>query len=128
MGNKDRRKYPRVQIYDPISYLCQDSQGNILEQNIGIARNVSQTGIQIETFHMIQSEYAVLIFLDLEQNHMEVKGKITYCRKKESGKYKIGISLEGTEKQKIEFVKALVRYYHHQKEKSRLKILPATPN
>jgi hypothetical protein len=128
MKNEDRRKYPRVQICDPITYLCQDSRGNILEQNVGIARNVSQNGIQIETYHMIQSEYALLMFLDLEQNHMEIEGKITYCRKIDTSKYKVGISLQGSEDENIEFVKALVRYYHYQKEKSHLQISPTIPN
>jgi hypothetical protein len=125
MEKIDRRKYPRVQICDPISYLCIDAKGTVFDQNIGVARDVSQNGIQIETFHEIKSEYALLMFFDLAKNPLEVRGKVIYCKKNESGQFNIGFKLQGTAKENILFVTALVRSYHYQKEKSRLVITPS---
>lgn len=125
MEKTERRKYPRVQIYEPISYLCKDSKGNILEKNIGIARNVSQFGIQIESVQKIQSEYTSLMYCDLDKNQLEIKGKIIYCRMNESGQFNIGIKLEGTIEENIQFVKALVKSYFYQKKSSRLVISSA---
>ena len=34
MGNEERRKYPRIQIFDPISYLSLDSDGKTVLQNV----------------------------------------------------------------------------------------------
>ncbi|MEJ2727475.1 MAG: hypothetical protein P8185_03005 [Deltaproteobacteria bacterium] len=67
MANEERRKYPRVQIFDPIS-------------------------------------------------------------KNESGQFSIGIQLTGSEAENLRFVRALVKSYHYQKEKSHLTIAPGIQN
>ena len=123
MENKERRKYPRVQLFDPISYLSLDSGSERL-QNVAVVRDVSQTGIQMETFEQVKSKNLSLMFFDMHKNQIEVKGKVIYCRKNESGQYNIGIQLSGNEAENLRFVKALVKSYHYQKEKSRLVISP----
>jgi len=128
MGNEDRRKYPRVEIYSPISYLCEDSKGDITEQNTGIVRNVSQTGIQIETFHEIQSDSVTLIFLGPDRNQVKAKGKVVYCRRGDSGQFNIGIKFQETAERNIWLIRALVRSYHYSKDKSQLKISPMIQN
>ncbi len=128
MRKEERRKYSRVQIYDPISYLSVDSDGEILEQNIAVVRNVSQSGIQIETFRVIRSEYISLMFFDLAQNKIEVKGEVIYCEKNDSGQYNIGINFVGKAKESLQFIKALVKSYHYQKEKSYMAISPGIQN
>ena len=128
MGNKERRKYSRVQIFDPISYLSKDSNGKVIGYNVAVVRNVSQTGIQIETFQAISTENISLMFFDLANNQIEVKGEVVYCAKNDSGQYNIGIRLVGTATENLQFVKALVKSYHYQKEKSRLVISPGIQN
>ncbi len=125
---KERRKYSRVQIFDPISYLSKDSTGKVTGYNVAVVRNVSQTGIQIETYQAISSETISLMFFDLTNNQIKVKGKVVYCAKNESGQYNIGIRLAGTALENLQFVKALVKSYHYQKEKSRLVISPGIQN
>ena len=124
MAKEERRKYPRVLIYNPISYLCEDPKGNIIDQNIGIVRNVSQGGIQIETFLEIQSEYITLIFLGFDRNQIEARGKVVYCRRGNSGQFSIGIKFQETAERNIQLIRALVRSHHYCKDKSRLKISP----
>jgi hypothetical protein len=124
MEKEERRKYPRIEIYSPISYICKDSKGNIKEQNIGIVRNVSQSGIQIETVQEIQSEFVTLIFLGSDTNQVEAKGKIVYCRRGNSGQFNIGIKFQEPAEKNIWLIRALVRSYHYNKDKLRLKISP----
>lgn len=128
MGKKERRKYPRVQIMDPISYLSLDSGGEILEQNIAVVRNVSQTGIQIESFLEVNSKYLSLMFFDLDKHQIEVKGEVIYCKRNESGQFNIGINFVETSDENLQFVKALVKSYHYQKEKSHMVISPGIQN
>ncbi len=128
MVKEERRKYARVQIYDPISYLSVDADGEVLEQNVAVVRNVSQTGVQIETFLPIRSEYISLMFFDLDQKQIEVKGEVIYSEKNDSGQYNIGINFVGNGKETLKFVKALVRSYHYQKEKSSMVISPGIQN
>ena len=128
MENKERRKNPRVQIFDPITYLISNADGDALEQNIAVVRNVSKTGIQIETFRAIHSKDISLMFFDLSQKQIEVKGEVVYCRKKEAGQYHIGINFVGKAEENLHFVKALVKSYHYQKERSHLVISPGIQN
>jgi len=128
MGKEERRKYPRVEIYSPISYICKDSKGDIKEQNIGIVRNVSQSGILIETVQEIQSEFVTLIFLGSDRNQIEASGKVVYCRRGNSGQFSIGIKFQETAERNIWLIRALVRSYHYSKDKSQLKISPMIQN
>jgi len=128
MDNQGKRKYPRVPVYTPLSYICEDSEGNSLEQNMGAVRDVSQTGIQIETFQMIQSKYIFLMSVDLENKAIEARGEVVYCRKNESGKYMTGIKLQGSAKDNIKFVSKIVKFYHYQKDTPRVNNSPAIPN
>jgi hypothetical protein len=128
MGNAERRKNPRVQIFDPISYLSRDSDGGMIQQNVAVVRNVSQTGIQIESFLEIKSKKLSLMFFDLHKNQIEVEGKVVYCKRNESGQFSVGIHLMGYEEENLRFVRALVKSYHYQKEKSCLVISPGLQN
>jgi hypothetical protein len=128
MGESERRKYSRVQIYDPISYLSKDSKGKVLGYNIAVVRNVSQTGIQIETFQPISSDNISLMFFDLDNKEIEIKGEVVYCAKNDCGQYNIGIHLDGTAAENLQFIKALVKSYHYKKEESRLVISPGILN
>ena len=128
MGEKERRKYSRVQIFDPISYLSKDSKGRIIGYNIAVVRNVSQTGIRIETFQAISSDNISLMFFDLANKEIEIKGEVIYCTNNYAGQFNIGIRLVGTAAENLHFIRALVKSYHYQKEKSRLIISPAILN
>jgi len=119
MAATDRRKYPRVPICDPISYISIDSEGNHLSQNLGTIQNASQNGLNIETYDAIDSEFALISFVDLDQKLVEIKGRIAYSRQKQSGKFENGISLQGTSEEKLQFIKKLVRTYHYTKKDPR---------
>jgi len=120
MAKLDRRKYARVQIHNCISYSCLDSKNNLLDPNMGFVRNVSQDGVCIETVCNIKSVYVKLMFIDMQNNHTEMKGKLAYCRKADSGKFKTGIRFKGTEFENLLFVRKLVKSYHYQKGKPQL--------
>jgi hypothetical protein len=93
-----------------------------------MVRDVSKTGIRIETFQAIGSEDIILMFFDLDKKQMEVRGAVIYCVKNDCGLYNVGINLAGTSSQNREFVKALVKSYHYMKKKSHLSISPGLQN
>jgi hypothetical protein len=119
MTTPERRKHPRVKIYYPISYVFTDEKGCIVQQNMGVVLNISQSGILIETADSIFSKYISLTSVDLNGNVIEIKGKIAYCKKNGSTKYRVGISFEGTHAQNIRFVKGLIRSYYYNKDEYR---------
>jgi hypothetical protein len=81
---------------------------------MGIAVNVSQNGIQIETEHMIFTEHILLMFYDYKSNFIATKGKVVYSKEDESGKFKTGIQLMGVNGDNHKFVKRLIQSYHYQ--------------
>ena len=83
---------------------------------MGVVLNISQSGILIETADSVFSKYILLTSVDLNGNVIEIKGKIAYCKKNKSTKYRVGISFEGTHAQNIRFVKALTRSYYYNKD------------
>jgi hypothetical protein len=44
MNKLERRKHPRVKIYYPLSFVCTDEKGGIVQQNMGVVLNISQGG------------------------------------------------------------------------------------
>ena len=128
MSTDERRKSPRVQVCDPISYLSLDTDGTLSHHNVGVVRNVSQTGIRLETFQPILSEKIELMLFDIHKNQIEVRGKVVYSSQNDAGLYDIGIHLTGTTAENLRFVKALVKSYHYQKKKSHLGISPGLQN
>lgn len=119
MAITERRKYARVPICDPISYISIDSEGNYLGQNLGTVVDASQNGLKIKTFDVIDSEFALFSFVDLEKKLVEIKGRVVYCKQKQPGKFESGISLQGKPAENIQFIKKLVRSYHYAKKDPR---------
>jgi hypothetical protein len=83
---------------------------------MGVALNISQNGLLIESMQKVESKYLSLMGSAQHNNLIQIKGKVAYCRKDESGKFKIGIMLQGTHEENVRFVKGLIRAYHYQKK------------
>ncbi len=70
----------------------------------------------METVSIIKTEYVLLMAFDLKNNMIEIKGKVAYCRRTDSGKFRTGISFQGTHKENVQFASTLVRAYYTQKK------------
>jgi hypothetical protein len=115
MKTKNRRKYPRLKICNPISYDCVDPQGNLIDQNMAIALDVSQNGILLETPRKIESKTISLLFVDLENELVEILGAVIFSIRKKDMKFKSGINFQGTPDENIRFAKKVIQAYHSQK-------------
>jgi hypothetical protein len=54
----------------------------------------------------------------MDNNVIEMKGKIIYCRKIDSGVYQSGISFVAPETEMDDFAIKLIRLHHHTKNES----------
>jgi c-di-GMP-binding flagellar brake protein YcgR len=115
MEETDRRQYPRVDVYSSISYVCIDIDGNLIDQNMGVALNLSQSGILLETGRPIESNIVSLMFVDLEETLAEISGEVAYSKQKKSGMYFNGIHFKGNHEENIQFAEKLIRAYHYRK-------------
>ena len=115
----ERRKYPRVRIFNVISYVGYDANDDMLEQNIGVAIDISQSGLLIETAEKVESEHLSLVASTQNDKLIEIEARVAHCRKMDSGKYQMGITLQGSQEDNIRFVKELIRaFYYRQKNMS----------
>ena len=115
MEKLDRRKFPRVKIFNPISYDCMDKEGILIDQKMGIALDISQNGILLETANIIQSKHIFLLFVDLEDTLIKIVGRVIFSVKKKDGKFKTGINFNGSPDENIHFATNLIQAYHYYK-------------
>ena len=116
MQDTSCRTCQRVGIQKNLSYNGLDVNSNVVDRYMGVALNVSQNGIQIETDYMIFTEHILLMFYDYKSNYIATKGKVVYSKEDESGRFKTGIQLMGVNGDNEKFVKRLIQSYHYQKK------------
>ncbi|MEJ2170999.1 MAG: PilZ domain-containing protein [Desulfobacterales bacterium] len=108
----DRRKYPRVNSDNLITYSCVDESNTELNQCMARALNVSPLGAKIETYQEILSENIHLTTVDDAGNLLEIMGRVVYAHKAESGRYEFGIVFTGTEAENTDFALKLIGVCH----------------
>ena len=116
LNKLDRRKFPRVPTRNVVSYFSIDENGNALCHGMGKAMDISQSGIRLETSQEIESGYILLEFFDLEDNLVNIKGRVAYCMSSDQIIFYTGISFEGTHEENIAIAAKLLRIYHSRKK------------
>ena len=111
----DQRAYPRVESCNLISYAAVNRGGNVTDRSMGTALDASQNGICLETAQPVSSEYISLMTSDLEDNLIEIKGRVAYSKKIGDARFRTGVRLEGTHDENIRFAKKLIRVYHNRR-------------
>ena len=110
------RTCQRVKINKGLAYNGVDVNSNVVERYMGVALNVSQNGIQIETDRMIDAKYIVLMFFDYRSDYVAARGEVVYSRQSDSGRFWTGISFQGKNGDNLQFVRKLIQSYHYQKK------------
>jgi len=114
---EERRKHPRVQTKNPISYICVDDDGNQIDAGMGTTVDISQGGTLIETSMPIESKYILLMSIDLEENILETKGRVAHSRSVGPAKYLTGIQFLAPPQEVTQIVINFILDYHSRKDK-----------
>jgi PilZ domain len=115
MENLINRSHQRIKINKCVSYNGLDVNSNVIDRYMGIALNISQNGVQLETDRKIIAKYILLMFFDYQSRYISTKGTVVYSKKNASGKFRTGISLKGTHRENLQFIKKLIKSYHYRK-------------
>jgi hypothetical protein len=91
--------------------------GEIADLGMGRALDISQNGIFLETPRLLFSEYISLMSTDLDNNLIEIKGKVIYSGVNRSGMIGNGIRLQGEHQENIQFATRLIKVFHMRKNK-----------
>jgi hypothetical protein len=113
----EQRKYPRVETCNLISYLLIRANGEITEQGMGRALNISQGGILLETPRLILSERISLMSVDLDNKLIEIKGNVVYSKGNGYGMIVSGVCFQGKHDEIIQFAAKLIKAFHIRKHK-----------
>ena len=104
-----------------VTYVCVDEEGYQIEQGMARTLNISQGGMLLETPRPIESNYILIVTIDLEGNVIEIRGKVIYSTGVASGWFHTGIRfLEPYDRQREVIVK-FIRAYHYRKEQAKSK-------
>jgi hypothetical protein len=120
MNVAEKRKHPRVKIRSLISYVCLDEDGRPIKNLMGTAIDISQ-GLLLETTHQIEPGAVILITTDDQDRLIEINGKAAYCREIGGSKFYVGIRLQGSNTENIQFVKSMIRAYHYRRSSDQSK-------
>ena len=99
-----------------MSCIGSDDGGTIIEKIIGVVLDISQNGLLIESIQEVESANLSLMASTKENGLIEIKGKVSDCRKAKSGKFRTGVLLQGTHEENVGFIKELVEAFHYQKK------------
>jgi len=107
----EKRKHPRVNINNLVSYRCMDDIGNQTKEGRGKSVNISQGGILIETHDPFEWQDILLLFIDIEDESVSIKGKVIYSNAANFGKFRTGIQFLETNEKIVSFVIRLLDTY-----------------
>jgi c-di-GMP-binding flagellar brake protein YcgR len=112
----EKRQHARINTLNLLSYTCLDTEGNEVDQGMGRTLNISAGGLLMETLTPIDSDFILLMAVGLQENFIEIKGRVAFCREGREGregKWETGIAfLDRSEQARrvlVEFVRAALR-------------------
>jgi c-di-GMP-binding flagellar brake protein YcgR len=87
MATFDNRKYSRFGSFLLTSYDCLNDNDEPFHHGMGRALNVSEGGICLETHTPIDAHDRLSITMMIEDEYVEVSGRVAYCDESKDEKY-----------------------------------------
>lgn len=115
MTEDERRRYPRIETSNTVSYVCVDEDGNEVAEGFGTAVDLSLGGIKLSTGERLESPYILLLVIDLDETLVEVRGRVVYSSNMTDGDCVSGIEFVDTEEKHHRALRNFVKTYHRGK-------------
>jgi hypothetical protein len=111
MRDIEKRKHPRIGTHNLVSYLCLDEEGLAVGEGMGRTLNVSEGGILLETHAALDPYKAVSLTIALEDEIMEIRGKVAFSKRRDDGKFETGMEFQERDDAKIAFLKQFITIF-----------------
>lgn len=112
----EKRKHPRIDTENEVDYILLDKNRERVGYGKARTLNLSQSGVLLETDNPLEGSFVILMTLDLDENQVQVKGRIANTRKSNKpGCYLTGIRFTGSKKEHINAIVTFVKNYHHRR-------------
>ncbi len=91
MTKEEKRKHSRIDSMHLLNYVYSDDNVEGSTQGMGRTLNVSEAGILLETHAPIDVGNVVSLTIGIEEDVMEIKGRVVYTKKNDSDMFESGI-------------------------------------
>ena len=91
MTKDDKRLHTRIDALNLIAYECTDESGQAVLHGMGRTLNISEGGILLETHVQIEQQYDALLIIGLENDLINIKGKVVSSKPGKADKFESGI-------------------------------------
>ncbi len=114
----EKREHERISTLNLLSYSCLDENSNHLDQGMGRTLDISQGGILMETHIRVECKYIVFMAMGFEEELIDIKGEVVYCREGVPGMFESGVRFLETNEKMNQIIKELVRVFEEEKSQS----------
>ena len=88
----NKREHLRIDALNLLSYTCLDDSDHPQQQGMGRTLNVSEKGILLETHALLDPSGDLSISIGLENELVELRGKVIHSRQTAEGLFEIGVT------------------------------------
>jgi hypothetical protein len=105
---EERRKHQRSDAQSLLYYICLDEDCENIQQGMGKTLNVSLDGILLETHIAIDPKHMVALTIGLEEQTVDIGGKVAHTAKSENGMFHTGIEFKNLDDESREALETFI--------------------
>jgi hypothetical protein len=113
-AQKERRKHYRINSLNLVSYDCIDTNNEVVMQAMGRTLDVTEGGILLETHVPLKTRFIVSLTIGVEDDIVDVQGKVVHCRTNKGGRFKSGIQFTGMDRTSLRILRKFIAAFKKQ--------------
>lgn len=114
----EKRKHKRINALN-LSHIAINDKENQVRQAIGRTLNVSESGILLETHFPIQSDQTVSLTVGIEEELVDIRGKVIHLLNGETGKFEMGIKFTDINDEGIDAIREFITKFRKLTQKKK---------
>ncbi len=114
---EEKRKHSRINSKHLLNYLYFEGNGDNATQGMGRTLNVSESGILLETHTLLEVENTVSLTIGIEEDVVDIKGRIIYNKKNQRGMFEAGIEFFDMQNETRNILKQYIEAFNTRSEK-----------
>lgn len=107
MAIKNNRRHERINSLNLLHFSAYKDDV-MIKQGMGRTLDVSESGILLETHFPLELQNRLSLTIGLEDDLVEMKGKVVYCNEGEESAYKIGIEFYEVDDKSLQVLKQYI--------------------
>ena len=117
MRTNERRRQPRLESLNLLSYVCFDEEGSAVHQGMGRTINVSTEGILLETHDPIEGGRTIELTIGLKDDLVDIRGDVIYSYVNQEEGVRTGIKFVHSNERTLAVLKRFIKAFHGEKSR-----------